>query len=224
VCSVKQELIVNMRAKHWIAGGVAACSALVIAATAALAQVATVTVDELNVRRGPGTSFPVTFVLREGDRVEIIRRQGSWAFVVGERGGEGWVFAQYLSSSAPAPSPSPSPDFTNDVFRGTGTIDNARYDGSGEGQLVIVRRDNGGSFSLTGGRFSVEYIGMIRSNFEGTVQLQVNQFRSSEMGYRTVPASGNCDIQTSGGTSVIRAFCTVSGSGIDHGRSNFSSR
>ncbi|MFQ3618072.1 MAG: SH3 domain-containing protein [Cyanobacteriota bacterium] len=213
-----------MRVKHWIAGGIAACSALVIAATAALAQVATVTIDELNVRRGPGTSHPVTFVLRRGDRVEIIRRQGNWAFVVGERGGEGWVFAQYLSASAPAPSPSPSPDYTNDVFRSTGTIDNARYNGSGEGQLVIVRRDNGGSLSLTGGRFSVEYIGTIRSNFEGTVELQVRQFRSSEMGYRTVPASGTCNIQTSGGTSISRSFCSVTGSGIDHGRSNFSGR
>jgi hypothetical protein len=216
---------VKLHVKHWIAGGVAACSALVIAATAALAQVATVTASELNVRSGPGTNFPATFVLRRGDRVEIIRRQGNWAFVVGERGGEGWVFAQYLSASRPpSPSPSPSPEFTNDVFRGTGTIDNARYNGSGDGQLVIVRRDNGGSFSLTGGRFSVEYIGTIRSNFEGTVQLQVTQFRSSEMGYRTVSASGNCDIQTSGGTAISRAFCTVSGSGIDHGRSNFSSQ
>lgn len=44
--------MVNMRVKHWIAGGVSACLALVIAATAALAQVATVTVEELNVRRG----------------------------------------------------------------------------------------------------------------------------------------------------------------------------
>ncbi|BAU44065.1 Bacterial SH3 domain protein [Leptolyngbya sp. O-77] len=216
--------MINMRVKHWIAGGVAACSALVIAATAALAQVATVTVDELNVRRGPGTSHPVTFVLREGDRVEIIRRQGSWAFVVGERGGEGWVFAQYLSASAPPPRPSPSPSPTNDVFRSTGTIDNARYDGSGEAQLVIGRQNRDGSISLTSGRFSIEYIGTVRSNFEGAVELQVNQFRSSEMGYRTVPASGTCNIQTSGGTSISRSFCSVTGSGIDHGRSNFTSR
>ncbi|WOB43984.1 SH3 domain-containing protein [Thermoleptolyngbya oregonensis NK1-22] len=214
--------MIHMRVKHWIAGGLAACSALVIAATAALAQVATVTVNDLNVRSGPGTSFPVTFVLRRGDRVEIIRRQGNWAFVVGERGGEGWVFGQYLSTTAPSPAPSPTP--TNDVFRGTGTIDNARYNGSGEAQLVIGRQNRNGSFSLTGGRFNVEYIGTVRSNFEGAVELQISQFRSSEMGYRTVSASGTCNIQTSGGTSVSRSFCSVTGSGIDHGRSNFTGR
>ncbi|WP_448596223.1 SH3 domain-containing protein [Thermoleptolyngbya sp.] len=213
---------VKLHVKHWIAGGVAACSALVIVATAALAQVATVTASELNVRSGPGTNFPATCVLRRGDRVEIIRRQGSWAFVVGERGGEGWVFAQFLSSSAPSPAPSPTP--TNDIFRGTGSIDNARYNGSGESQLVISRQNRDGSISLTGGRFSVEYIGTVRSNFEGTVELQVSQFRSSEMGFRTVPASGTCNIQTSGGTSISRSFCSVTGSGIDHGRSNFSAR
>ncbi|GAB4146666.1 MAG: hypothetical protein Fur0046_24650 [Cyanobacteria bacterium J069] len=213
-----------MRVKHWIAGGVAACAALVVAATAALAQVATVTVDELNVRSGPGTSHRVTYVLREGDRVEIIRRQGGWAFVVGERGGEGWVSAQYLSSSAPAPSPSP-PANSNSVFRGTGTIDNARYNGSGDAQLVIIPlENNAASFNLNAGQVSVEYIGVVRSNFEGTVEMRVNQFQSSEMGYRTVPASGTCNIQTRGGTSIARAFCTVSGSGIDHGRSNFSAR
>jgi len=201
----------------------AGCVSVVISVSAALAQVYTVTSNELNVRRGPGTNFQVTYVLKRGDRVEVTRRQGDWAFVVGERGGEGWVFARYLQSDKPTP-PTGGTN-TNQIFKGTGTINNARYNGRGDAQMVIAPRssNNQASMSLTAGGFSVEYIGVVRSNFEGTIQFQVNQFRSSEMGYRTVPASGNCDIQASAGV-IRKSFCTVTGSGIDHGRSNFTAR
>ncbi|WP_290884401.1 SH3 domain-containing protein, partial [Fischerella sp.] len=37
-----------------------------------------------------------TYVLRQGDRVEIIERKGEWSKIVGERGGEGWVYARLL--------------------------------------------------------------------------------------------------------------------------------
>lgn len=213
-----------MKIHYVLVACLASCTALLMTATAAIAQLFTVTASELNVRRGPGTNYPVTYVLRQGDRVEVTRRQGSWAFIVGERGGEGWVYAQYLSSTEVTPGPSPEPE-GNEVFRSEGTIDNARYSGPGTAQLVLVRRNNGAALMLSNaGRVSIEYLGTIRSNFEGTVQLQINQFRSSELGYRTVPASGICDIQTSGGTGVRQAFCTVTGADIDHGRSNFSTR
>lgn len=213
--------------------GLAVCTALLVSTIAALAQVATVTVSELNVRSGPGAGFDVTFVLRQGDRVEIIKRQGEWAFVVGERGGEGWVFARYLSTSAPAPTPTPAPTPAppandNQVYRGNGNIENARFRGAGMGTLVINSKRNDGSLLLTGtgggGGFSVEYIGRLRSVFEGTVQIDITQFRSSEMGFRTVQASGSCELQTREGVNLVRAFCTVKGSGIDHGRSSFTAR
>ena len=213
-----------MKIKQIAMACLASCTALIISATVALAQLFVVNTNELNVRRGPGTNYPITFVLRRGDRVEVIRRQGSWSFIVGERGGEGWVFSSYLTPTSSQPAPRPPSGSTNEVFRGRGSIDNARFRGSGDAQLVITRSNGNASFSLTSGRFSLEYIGVVRSNFEGMVQVRVTQFRSSEMGFRTVSASGNCDIQTSGGTSIVRSFCTVNGSGIDHGRSNFTAR
>jgi hypothetical protein len=212
-----------MNVKPIVAACLAGCATLVVAATAALAQLATVGVNELNVRSGPGTNYDVTYVLRRGDRVEIIRRQGDWAFIVGERGGEGWVYGPYLTttSNRPPSPPTPPPEMSNDVFQGNGTITNARYSGPGNANVVIVQRDRSASLSLSNaGRFSVEYLGTVRSNFEGSIQLDINRFRSSEMGYRTVPASGTCDVQASAG-NVRKVFCTVSGSGIDHGRSNF---
>jgi hypothetical protein len=205
--------------KHWIVSSLAAAAALTVAATAALAELATVTANQLNVRRGPGTNYGVTYVLQRGDRVEITRRQGDWAFIVGERGGEGWVTARFLApEGGGAP---PGAQATNQIFKGQGRIDNARYKGAGTAQMVIGARNRDGSISLDSGGFSIEYIGTVRSNFEGTVQLDINKFRSSEMGYRTVAASGTCNIQTAGGNAIRQSFCTVNGAGIDHGRSNF---
>lgn len=111
----------------------------------------------------------------------------------------------------------------NQSYRGSGTIDNARFRGAGSGTLIINPQRNSGSLFLMGtrGGFSVEYIGRLTQVFEGSVQIQVTQFRSSEMGYRTVTVAGTCDLLTSGGTSLVRAFCTVSGAGVDHGRTSF---
>jgi uncharacterized protein YraI len=208
-----------MRLKPIASACLVGYAALLIMATAAFAQLFTVTSSKLNVRKGPGLLYGVTYVLRRGDRVEVIRRERNWALIVGERGGEGWVESRFLSS---AESPPPGNTTTSDVFKGKGTIDNVRYKGLGEAQLVIVRRDQGASLSLTSNdsKVSIEYLGKVRSNFEGTIQLQINQFRSSEMGYRTVAASGTCDIQASAG-NLRQSYCTVSGSGIDHGKSNF---
>ncbi len=48
--------------KRWIVVGLAAATTLTVAATAALAEIATVTANRLNVRRGPGTNHSVTDV------------------------------------------------------------------------------------------------------------------------------------------------------------------
>lgn len=70
----------------------------------AWADVAVVSVRNLNVRSGPGTSYPVTYVLAQGDRVEVNRLQGDWALIIDERGGEGWVLADYLQSQQSLPA------------------------------------------------------------------------------------------------------------------------
>ena len=116
-------------------------------------------------------------------------------------------------------------DPTNAVFKSRGTIENARFKGIGDASLVLSFANNNGSLGLmNAGRFSIEYIGNVQKNFEGKVQLRVSKFRSSEKGFRTVPASGTCNIETSDCTRVIRSICTVQGSAIDHGRSVFTTK
>jgi len=195
---------------------------LMIAASAAFAQMFSVSIRELNVRRTPDANAPVVFILRQGDRVEVVRRQGEWAYVIGATRGEGWVFGDYLTAMTP-PSSGGSTN-TNQIFQGTGTIDNARFQGSGKAQLVVVAGTGGASLNIgDAGRVSIEYIGIVQTNSGGTVNFRVDKFRSSKMGYRTVAASGTCNVQASAG-AIRQAFCTAQGSGIDHGRTNFTAR
>ena len=64
---------------------------------------ATVTVATLNVREGPGTSFPSVGTLRAGEEVQILARneENTWwlACCVADTGAQGWVSAQLVEPS-----------------------------------------------------------------------------------------------------------------------------
>jgi uncharacterized protein YgiM (DUF1202 family) len=87
--------------KNLVLAPAIACVTVVTMTIPALAEIAIVNTNALPVRSGPGESYPSNYTLRRGDKVEVIKRTGNWAQIVGEKGGEGWVFATYLSSSNP---------------------------------------------------------------------------------------------------------------------------
>ncbi|MBD2090226.1 SH3 domain-containing protein [Microcoleus sp. FACHB-1515] len=210
-----------MKFKYLILGLLTASFSVVIGVSAALAELARVDVEALNVRSGPGTNFGITYVLQEGDLVEVIRRSGDWAFVVGERGGEGWVYAPFLIPTTSGGTP-PQPESPGQNFQSSGRIENARFSGRGTGSVRLGTLDNSrsGTVNILSGGFNVTYYGTIRSNFEGIAQIQVDRFQSSEINFHTLPASGTCQVNISGG-GLRAVSCAVSGSGIDHGRTNF---
>ena len=47
-----------------------------------------VNVDELNVRQGPGTSYPITTVVHKGEAYTIVKMSGSWGKL---KSGAGWI-------------------------------------------------------------------------------------------------------------------------------------
>ncbi|NWF59101.1 MAG: SH3 domain-containing protein, partial [Fischerella sp.] len=56
---------------------ISGCALATVSWFAAIAgEVAVVTAKSLNVRTGPGNEYRSTYVLRQGDRVEIIERKG----------------------------------------------------------------------------------------------------------------------------------------------------
>ncbi|MFQ4142275.1 SH3 domain-containing protein [Chlorogloeopsis sp. ULAP02] len=75
-----------------------------------------VTSRYLTIRSGPGTEYRSIFILRQGDRVEIVEQQGDWAKIIGELGGEGWVETVYISMQNAGDNSSESDD--NNVIQG----------------------------------------------------------------------------------------------------------
>lgn len=62
-----------------------------------------VTIQELNVRSGPGVDFSILDRLGFGDRVKVLETKSGWARI-GEPIG-GWVSVSYLSTTNPDPGP-----------------------------------------------------------------------------------------------------------------------
>lgn len=69
--------------KNYISGGTTSTST----STTSLG-VYKVIVDELNVRQGPGTSYPITTVVHKGDAFTITQMSGSWGKL---KSGAGWM-------------------------------------------------------------------------------------------------------------------------------------
>ena len=83
-----------------------AVASLVLAgagATAAFAWPAETT-DNVNVRQGPGTAYPVLFALPAGSPVEVGGCQPGWCWV-GYGGSAGWMSSRFLSTYAPYAPP-----------------------------------------------------------------------------------------------------------------------
>lgn len=69
--------------KNYISGGTTSTST----STASLG-VYKVIVDELNVRQGPGTSYPIATVVHKGEAYTIVKMSGSWGKL---KSGAGWI-------------------------------------------------------------------------------------------------------------------------------------
>lgn len=71
--------------KKYISGGSASTSTSTSASSLGVYKVI---VDELNVRQGPGTSYPITTVVHKGDAFTITQMSGSWGKL---KSGSGWM-------------------------------------------------------------------------------------------------------------------------------------
>lgn len=85
-----------------VVGGAAIAAVVATAASAWPAQ----TTGPLNVRTGPGVSYPKIGTLPPGTPVDVQQCQGSWCSV-GSWGGSGWVSANYLAGTPGFVPPAP---------------------------------------------------------------------------------------------------------------------
>lgn len=186
---------------------------------------AVVNAEDVNVRSGPGTSASIRATLPRSTGVTIINRNGDWAYIVAGRV-EGWVYSRYLTivsgdgtgGGTITPGPAPS------RYQSNGGITNARYRGTGVGEVEIVSADRIMVTASARGEntssFSVTYYAAITNRSPGRISGNVTAFASSQAGNETAPLRGQCEIEVSSDSSFLRSFtCEVSGS--DHGRTVF---
>lgn len=64
-----------------------------------------VSVQRLNVRRGPSTSAALVTALSSRTRFTVIDRRGGWVLLSLGNGSEGWVAERYTSTTPPGPRP-----------------------------------------------------------------------------------------------------------------------
>lgn len=133
----------------------------------AFAEETRVTTDNLNLRTGPGTSYPVILVIPKGATVTVTGYSGSWA-QVNYGGRSGYAAASYLAS----------PSSTTEVRYATANL-NLRT-GPGTGYAIILVIPKGASVSvvsISSGWAKVNYSG--RTGYVSTAYLSTARPGSS---------------------------------------------
>jgi len=70
----------------------------------------------LNVRSGPGASYPMVAALKYGQRVKVIKRQNGWAQFENPAGWSSEAYLSFEQSNSPVPIESPQPTTTPDSY------------------------------------------------------------------------------------------------------------
>lgn len=129
----------TMKFKNLALALVGAAAALGLSVSAALAQVAEVSVDRLNVRTGPGTGFAVRGTMPRGSQAKIIETQGDWLYIV-TGAVEGWIYAPYVTVlEQPGPGVD-TPETTVLICNGTNRTTARVYRKNGELMLRVHDR------------------------------------------------------------------------------------
>lgn len=207
-----------MNTKTWSIALVSSTIAVVASVSPARSETVEVTVNDLLVRSGPGTNYSIITAWNRGVQASRIKQSGNWSYVVTGRV-EGWVFTPYIKSVASSGgSVLPQP-----TYQRSGTIENARYTGSGQAEVKINGNNATVLFASPRGianSFSTVYYGSIYSNSGSLIRVSLNKFESLRTN-GSLPTTGECQLSLSGNT-LTSATCRASG--FDHGRTVFSGR
>lgn len=148
----------------FFAAGIAYCC-LASAAAAQVNSGPAIATTNVNMRVGPGTSYPVVTVLRAGDRVIVNRCRVTWCLVDLGRD-RGWISQSFLRPVISSPGGGGRPDFGGGPSFGSGRacfFENANFRGrsfclnQGERERNLGRWENRiTSISIEGRRTEVE--------------------------------------------------------------------
>ena len=84
--------------KRLFLGTVVALFIVSLAATGLAAEYVSVKKDGVNMRSGPNTTSKVIWQVFKSFPLEVIKREGKWAYVVDFEGDKGWIYETLISS------------------------------------------------------------------------------------------------------------------------------
>jgi len=84
--------------RKFFLGTVAALFLLSFAAAGIAAEYVSVKKDGVNIRSGPSTKNNVVWQVFESFPLEVLKREGKWAYVVDFEGDKGWIYETLISS------------------------------------------------------------------------------------------------------------------------------
>ena len=172
--------------------------------------------DYVNVRSGAGINYRVITVWNPRSQGNRIKQEKNWSYVV-KGTGEGWVLSLYVKPVTISGGSQPSPV----AYQAKGSIENARYNGGGEGGLNTTGyRATMSIFSPARENspvFSTLYYGTVISSSESLIRVNLTEFQSNRITEK-IPTTGECKISLSN-QKMRSANCTASG--VDHGKTVF---
>lgn len=170
-----------MKIRNLAAALVTAATVVGLSMSAALAQVAEVRTNLLNVRSGPGTNFAVRGTLPRGTQAKVIQVDGSWLYIV-TGPVEGWVFAAYveLYEDQQIPGvPAPATETTVMVCNGTNRTTARVYRRENDLMLRVHDRLDNITWLDTPARTETGGGATTYANIRGETTVQVMQSQSS---------------------------------------------
>ncbi|MCY0149554.1 SH3 domain-containing protein [Hoeflea sp. G2-23] len=102
----------------------------------------------LNLRSGPGTTYPVVMAMDHGSKVQLIGQSGAWSQVRHETGLAGWAFGKYLVER------DLSMTGEQQTFVGIGVVNSPNdgflnlRNGAGSDHFVIMRMKHGSTVQI----------------------------------------------------------------------------
>jgi N-acetylmuramoyl-L-alanine amidase len=150
-----------------------------------------ITATSLNVRSGPGLSYPVTGTVKKGEKFSIVKEEGDWIQISIDGSKNGWVAEWFTAKVSPKKTVSPAVS-ANSNGTGSITVNGLRVrKGPGTHHPVIGSFNSGQAVEILG--YNGNWAEVRTSNISGWVSkeyISVKESKASEAPTASTKTSG----------------------------------
>ncbi|TCN24597.1 SH3 domain-containing protein [Mesobacillus foraminis] len=89
-------------------------------------ELLTISAANVNIREGPGLSYPILAMVDKGEQYSIVRQEGEWILIGLHDGRQGWIAEWFTSREETGTSMTPATEGTEGSSKGTVTADSLK--------------------------------------------------------------------------------------------------